>query len=82
MVEKTCAQKLAEARAAYHDLVTGAAIKSFVDQNGERVEYTMANRSALNDYINALDRECGAGAGAAPVYRGPLRFTYGPKRFF
>lgn len=45
---------LAAARAAYHNLMTGGAPRVVVDQNGERVEYTPANRSALKAYIQEL----------------------------
>lgn len=44
-------QKLAEAESALHSLVTGTMPKVIVDQNGERVEYTQANRAALERYI-------------------------------
>lgn len=50
----TNAQKLEEAETAYHDLVTGAKARVVVDQNGERVEFTPANRAALAQYIEKL----------------------------
>lgn len=82
MAEKTCAQKLVEARDAYHDINTGQAIRRFVDQNGEQIEYQMANRAGLERYIASLEAICGDPAAAASQVRRPLRFTYGtPLRF-
>lgn len=53
----TLAEKLAEAEAAYHSLVTGTQPKVVVDQNGERVEYTAASATRLYLYIQQLKRE-------------------------
>lgn len=50
----TPTEQLAEARAAYHKLVTGGAVRVFVDQNGERVEYVQANAGLLAAYIERL----------------------------
>lgn len=47
-------ERLADAEAQYHLLVTGQMAKVFVDQNGERVEYQHADRNALLKYINTL----------------------------
>ncbi len=78
MAEKTCAEKLAEARNAYHDINTGGAIRRFVDQNGEQIEYQMANRAGLKDYIRELEAVCGdPPAEGIHAYRGPLRFVFG-----
>ena len=46
--------KLAEAEKVYHELMLGLSVRVFVDQNGERVEYTAANKQALLSYINQL----------------------------
>lgn len=53
----TTAEKLADAKTQYHLLVTGQQAKVYVDQNGERVEFTAANRGALLSYIQKLERE-------------------------
>lgn len=54
--ERTLYQtRLTEAKQAYHDLTVGGAIKVVVDQNGERVEYSVANASRLYAYIRALE---------------------------
>jgi hypothetical protein len=47
--------RLDKAKAARHDLLTGQAIKRFVDQNGEQVEYSATNISALERYISELE---------------------------
>lgn len=56
----TLAEQLADAKAQYHLLVTGQQAKVFVDQNGERVEYTAANRSVLLAYIQRLENQVNA----------------------
>lgn len=53
----TLQEKLAEAEAAYHSLMTGTQPKVVVDQNGERVEYTPANATRLYLYIQKLKAE-------------------------
>lgn len=47
-------QRLTKAEKAYDELMTGKAVKKFVDQNGEQVEYTPANATRLSDYIEEL----------------------------
>ena len=47
--------QLADARSAYHSLMTGTAARVVVDQNGERVEFAVANRGALAAYILELE---------------------------
>ena len=65
-------QLLDDAKTQYHLLVTGQQAKVFVDQNGERVEYTQGNRTELKKYIGELER---AVAGATTTVSGPMR-TY------
>lgn len=50
----TLTDQLTEARAAYHKLMTGGAVRVFVDQNGERVEYVQADADKLAAYIERL----------------------------
>lgn len=45
---------LAEAMNAYHQLNMGGSVRVVVDQNGERVEYTAANRQSLLAWITRL----------------------------
>lgn len=73
----TIADRLKDARKAYHDIMIGGAISRFVDQNGEQVQYTRANSTMLSTYILALEAEEAGCTGGARAYRGPLRFTFG-----
>jgi hypothetical protein len=45
---------LQQAQDAKHKLVTGQLARVFVDQNGERVEYTATNVAMLDKYIAQL----------------------------
>ena len=47
-------QRLTEAETAYHELRLGKQARVFVDQNGERVEFAVANASRLQAYIMEL----------------------------
>lgn len=51
----TDAERLADAKEKLHELLTGKAVRVLVDQNGERVEYTAANRAQLQAYVNRLE---------------------------
>lgn len=55
----TLQERLAEAEAAYHDLLLGRSVRVFVDQNGERIEYSGANKGALYSYIQTLKHQLG-----------------------
>lgn len=66
----TDAQRLVEAEAALHDLVTGTSARVVVDQNGERIEYTAANEPRLRRYIEELKAKI---AGKTVGTGGPLR---------
>lgn len=65
----TTAERLAEAEAAYHALMTGQAVVEVTDQSGERVRFTTANASRLSIYIAKLKAEI---AGSIQS-RGPMR---------
>lgn len=52
-------QYLAEAEAAYHQLMVGKSVVLLVDQNGERIQYNNANKNALATYIESLKRQLG-----------------------
>jgi hypothetical protein len=52
----TNADLLQQARDAKHKLVTGQLPRVFMDQNGERVEFTATNIDALNKYIRDLEQ--------------------------
>ena len=56
--------RLAEAETAYHNLMVSGQAKVFVDQNGERIEYTTSSARNLMAYIASLRYQlnpCGAG---------------------
>lgn len=73
----------AEATKAYHQLMTGGAVRVYVDQNAERIEYTSSNKSNLWGYILQLrslicqlepnNPICTLGMGQSS---GPVRFTF------
>ncbi|WP_299315719.1 gpW family head-tail joining protein [uncultured Halomonas sp.] len=55
----TLTEKLADAEAKYHQLLTGQSARVVVDQNGERVEFTAISASRLAAYIMDLKRQIG-----------------------
>ena len=69
-------QLLADARAKYHALVTGTAARVVVDQNGERVEFTPANRQALAAYINELELQLAEPVANPMAKYHPATFTF------
>lgn len=68
----TTAELLAEARLARHKLVTGQLARVFMDQNGERVEFTTTSLASLDIYIRQLE----AMVAPTPTYRKPIGFTF------
>ena len=68
----TDAEKLVDAESALHELNVGRSARVFVDQNGERVEYTAANRADLRKYIQELK----AKISGTSVVGGPLRAIF------
>lgn len=53
----TLAERLVEAEAAYHELLTGKAMVELRDQNGELIKYQAANARQLATYIAELKRQ-------------------------
>lgn len=51
--------RLTEAESALHQLLMGQTARTFVDQNGERVEFSAANASRLRAYIYELKLKLG-----------------------
>lgn len=72
----TCPADLVAARAALKKLLLGQQVRVFVDQNGERVEYTATNLQALKDWITALDAVCGPNAASNTLPQRPLGYTF------
>lgn len=60
--------RLTVAETAFHDLRLGKSARVFVDQNGERVEFAVANASRLQAYILELKMLLGKPSGTP----GPL----------
>lgn len=70
----TVQERLNEAEAAYHALVTGRAVAEVRDQNGETVRYSKADLSKLQLYINSLKDALKATASGLPGGGvGPMR---------
>lgn len=62
-------QRLADAETAWHNLNLGNSARVFVDQNGERIEYSPANRIGLRAYILEMKAALGLPTGIA----GPMQ---------
>lgn len=55
--------RLTEAETALHDIMLGGSVRVFVDQNGERVEYTATSADRLRAYIMNLRVSLGLPSG-------------------
>lgn len=64
--------RLREAENAYHELNVTGAVRTLVDQNGERIEYTVTNTQRLQAYITSLKVELGLDHGM----KGPLEVFF------
>lgn len=60
-------ERLADAEAQYHLIISGQAARVFVDQNGERIEYVAANASRLAAYIASLKQLLGTYTVTGPM---------------
>lgn len=80
MIFKTNAEKLREAQEALHLLNLGQSARVFVDQNGERVEYTPANRAALERYVSQLELAVAAERSGGNVQRTPKNLKFLTKK--
>lgn len=69
----TTQQKLDQAKEAKHNLATGKLARVFMDQNGERVEFTTTNMAQLEAYIAELEAEIG---GISRFARKPIGFIF------
>lgn len=68
--------KIAEAEAAYHQLMLGkkTAVVSFGPS--KRVEYTQANKADLKSYIAELKDQYALCCSSTAKPRGPVRFSF------
>lgn len=64
--------RLTEAEAALHKLMMGEMARVFVDQNGERVEFTATNAQRLRVYIFELKKLLGKTEITGPMTVGML----------
>lgn len=69
----TTQERLDQAKEAKHKLATGQLARVFMDQNGERVEYTATNMAQLSSYIASLEAEI---AGVNRLARKPVGFIF------
>lgn len=69
-------QLLSEARVAYHKLLTGLSAREVVDQNGERVTFTAANRQSLYNYIMELEAQLNPTPTGTAPNNGPMTFLF------
>lgn len=70
---------LAEAEKAYHEMMLGGSVRVVVDQNGERVEYTAANKQFLFNWILTLKARLASPNPCDPNWgqsKGPAGFLY------
>lgn len=69
---------LKQADKAWFELRMGGTIRSVVDQNGERIEYTSASSSSLLNLIAVLQSQCSCYQSIAlgGSGRGPLGFVF------
>lgn len=64
--------RLTSAEDALHNLMIGESARVFVDQNGERVEYAVANANRLRSYIYELKLALGKIDTTGPMSVGML----------
>lgn len=69
---------LRQADQAWFDLSSGASVRAVTDQNGERVEYSTANRAGLLAMIQTLQSQCTTYRSVAlgQCQSRPLRFLF------
>jgi len=60
-------KRLADAEDAVHNVAIGGSVRTFVDQNGERIEYGPTNMTSLNKYIYGLKVELGLNGTGGPL---------------
>lgn len=68
----TLQEQIADAELKLHALQTGSMARTITDQNGEKVEFTAANRGDLLAYINRLKGQL-PGESCSP---GPISFLF------
>lgn len=56
MDKATIQAMLSDAQTAYHELLIGRQTVSVTDQNGERIQYNLADADSLVAYIQSLQK--------------------------
>jgi len=69
-------EQITDARAAYHELITGRSPRVVIDQNGERVEFTPASRQQLYSYISQLQAQIDEASAVVAYPRGPATVIF------
>lgn len=64
----TTAELLAQARSAYHALMTGTAAVEVREADGSTIRYNIANKGALRQYILELEALEGGVTAARPPF--------------
>ena len=67
---KLLEKRLADLEQAQFDLAIGGNVRTFVDQNGERIEYSAANSGQITKLIYLLKVELGTVGGPAETWLG------------
>ena len=69
---------LRQADQAWFDLNTSGAVRSVTDQNGERIEYSTANRAGLLAMMQRLQAQCTTYTAVAlgPCVARPMKFLF------
>lgn len=67
---------LSNAIGAMDALMTGTQARVYVDQNGERVEFSTSNKDNLRSYIVAIQGRIYNIQHPAPYIRGPMRVLF------
>lgn len=63
----TLQEQLTDAKATLHEWIMGRTARVYVDQNGERVEYSTAGMAHLRRYIDELERQISGAAISGPM---------------
>ena len=72
----TLQEKLDDAEAAYHELSCGRSARVIVDRDGQRVEFSAANRTGLYAYIQSLKAQLAAATRATPTDYSPMGVVF------
>lgn len=66
----------ADAFAKYHQLRTGQTARVYVDQSGERIEYSAVKASSLRAYVLELEHQIADLESGRSSYNGPMFYRF------